>query len=240
MRKEEEEADVPSEIVAFAHDYAAWVAYQADHESLLKLITGINPEDQVYAEDDMVSRRKELCTELKSELGALLEVASSYPTENDSSTTRGMGLRWEARAIFLARVADATTSFLGKHDQILLPASTRLGRVRPLSANVIVCLACDRPLRLKGPRSHSTKTPSDGEGRSSKDEPKKMEARHARPHTTSTTPENPVGELLQCGGEHHIPRSSSVGGTVFKMSRLAESLKGNPEPNDSTEELVLM
>ena len=39
---------------------------------------------------------------------------------------------------------------LSKHDQILLPAATSLGRVRPLSANVTVCVACDRPMRRKG------------------------------------------------------------------------------------------
>ncbi|KAL7543413.1 hypothetical protein ACHAXR_013035 [Thalassiosira sp. AJA248-18] len=148
--RKEEEVDVPSEIVAFAHDYAAWVAYQADHESLLRLIAGTNPEEQVYAEDDLISRRKELCNELKSKLGALLEKASSYPAVEDG--TGGLGLRWEARAIFLARVVDATNAALSKHDQILLPASTRLGRVRPLSANVTVCVACDRPMRRKGKR----------------------------------------------------------------------------------------
>ena len=152
----EEEVDLPSEIVAFAHDYAAWVAYQSDHESLMRLVAGTNPDEQVYAEDDLMSRRKDLCAELKKELGTLLEKASSYSTVLDksgkkdpSSSTRGMGLRWEARAIFLARVADATEAALSKHDQILLPASTRLGKLsaRPLSANVTVCVACDRPMR---------------------------------------------------------------------------------------------
>ena len=151
----EEEVNVPSEIVAFAHDYAAWIAYQADHESLLRLIAGNNADDQVYAEDDMITRRKELCSELKFELGSLLEQASCV-----DSKTRGLGIRWEARAIFLSRVVSCTEAALSKHDQILLPASTRLGRVRPLSANVTVCMACDRPMRRKMAR-----TPADGEMR---------------------------------------------------------------------------
>lgn len=71
-------------------------------------------------------------------------------TIEESSTTRGLGLRWEARAIFLARVVDAINAALSKHDQILLPAATALGRTRPLSANVTVCMACDRPMRQKG------------------------------------------------------------------------------------------
>jgi hypothetical protein len=145
-----EEVDLPSEITAFAHDYALWISYQTDHESLTYLILGSTQEDQVYAEDDMVSRRKSLVEELKIELGTELEHVT-YPGEVTSeSSTRGLGLRWEARAIFLARVVDAINAALSKHDQILLPAPTRLGRVRPLSANVTVCMACDRPMRRKG------------------------------------------------------------------------------------------
>ena len=161
--------DIQSEIAAFAHDYAAWIAYQADHESLLRLIAGTNPESVIYAEDDNISRRKELCVDLKTELGTLLERASatvletSNKHESTSSTntsSRGMGLRWEARAIFFARIVDAVNAALSKHDQILLPASTRIGRVGPLSStNVNVCMACDRPLRTKTIRSHSSSKP---------------------------------------------------------------------------------
>ncbi|KAL7438704.1 hypothetical protein ACHAXM_006411 [Skeletonema potamos] len=145
-----EEVDLPSEITSFAHDYALWISYQTDHESLTRMIVGSSQEDQVYAEDDMVSRRKSLVEEVKIELGTELEHVT-YPGEVTSeSSTRGLGLRWEARAIFLARVVDAIDAALSKHDQILLPAPTRLGRVRPLSANVMVCMACDRPMRRKG------------------------------------------------------------------------------------------
>ena len=161
--KKSEDVEIPSEIAAFAHDYAAWIAYHSDHESLLRLIAGTNPESVIYAEDDNISRRKELCVDLKTELGTLLERASatvletSNKHESTSSTntsTRGMGLRWEARAIFLARIVDAVNAALSKHDQILLPASTRIGRVGTLSsANVNVCMACDRPLRTKTNRS---------------------------------------------------------------------------------------
>lgn len=166
--KKAEDVDIPSEIAAFAHDYAAWIAYHADHESLLHLIAGTNPERQVYAEDDTISRRKELCVELKSELGTLLERVSAIVLEASnkhdsnalSASTRGLGLRWEARAIFLARLVDAVNAALSKHDQILLPASTRIGRVGPSSsANVNVCMACDRPMRTKTLR-HSASKPT--------------------------------------------------------------------------------
>jgi len=233
MRREEE-VDVPSEIVAFAHDYASWVAYQSDHESLLRLIVGTNPEDQVYAEDDMMTRRKELCAELKSELGTLLEQSSSVAentSRNDSSSaTRGLGLRWEARAIFLARIVDAVTSFLGKHDQLMLPPCTRLGRVRPLSANVTVCVACDRPMRpRKNPRSHSAR-PADGEIMKSANE-----IAEERPHTTT--------ELLQCGSGNascKIPPRSPSMGQIIKTSRLSGSLKENSQPyQNSTEQMMI-
>lgn len=172
--KKVEDVEIPSEIAAFAHDYAAWIAYHADHESLLRLIAGTNPENQVYAEDDTISRRKELCIELKSELGTLLERASAIEVESsnkhDSSSStnnssRGMGLRWEARVIFLARIFDAVNAALSKHDQVLLPASTRIGKVASLSsAKVNVCMACDRPMRTKTLRSHtsSKSTPISG------------------------------------------------------------------------------
>lgn len=146
----QEEVDLPAEITAFAHDYAWWISYQTDHESLTRMILGGTQEDQVYAEDDMLSRRKSLIEEVKIELGTELEHVT-YPGEVTSeSSTRGLGLRWEARAIFLSLVVDAINAALSKHDQILLPAPTRLGRVRPLSANVTVCLGCDRPMRRKG------------------------------------------------------------------------------------------
>jgi hypothetical protein len=151
-----EEIDLPSEIAAFAHDYSSWISFQTDHESLTRMILGSAQDDQVYAEDDMCARRKSLIEEVKIELGTELEhvtypggrVAGTTTTSiEELSTTRGLGLRWEARAIFLARVVDAINAALSKHDQILLPAATALGRVRPLSANVTVCMACDRPLK---------------------------------------------------------------------------------------------
>lgn len=128
-----EDVGIPSEIAAFAHDYAAWIAYHADHESLLRLIAGSSPENQVYAEDDTISRRKELCVELKSELGTLLEQASSaiidasknhdYSSSTHNST-RGLGLRWEARAIFLARIVDSVNA--------ALPSMIKFFSLRPL------------------------------------------------------------------------------------------------------------
>jgi hypothetical protein len=141
-----EDVDVTSEIAAFAHDYAKWIAYQIDHESLLRLIAGSNFEDQIYAEDDNVARRDDLCSELKSELAALLEKATGALLEK---TTRGAGIRWEARKIFLSRIAEALNAALSKHEQIfLLPPTTRIGRVDPTSS-ITYCVACDRPMRQR-------------------------------------------------------------------------------------------
>ena len=154
MRKEK--VDLPAEITAFAHDYAWWISYQTDHESLTRMILEGSQDDQVYAEDDMLSRQKSLVEEVKIELGTELEHVT-YPGEVTSeSSTRGLGLRWEARAIFLSHLINAINAALTKHDQILLPAPTRLGRIRPMSANVSVCLACDRPMRRKQARPLST------------------------------------------------------------------------------------
>ncbi len=99
------DVNIPSEIAAFAQDFATWVAWKVDHETLLWLIAGTNPEDQMYAKDNNPCHRKDLCSELKSELGKLLEQAtsSSYSSNDSTSsatTARGLGLRWEARAIF--------------------------------------------------------------------------------------------------------------------------------------------
>lgn len=41
---------------------------------------------------------------------------------------------------------DAVATALSKHDQVLIPASTRLGRIQAL---VPTCMACDRPLTSK-------------------------------------------------------------------------------------------
>lgn len=78
----------------------------------------------------------------KEELGELLNQA--YP---DAGT-----VRLEARSRYIGRVVDTIEAALSKHDQVFIPASTRLGRVR---ASVPVCVACDRPLTTRGKRSSS-------------------------------------------------------------------------------------
>jgi len=58
-------------------------------------------------------------------------------------------VRLEARARYIARVVEAIDAALSKHDQVFVPASTRLGRVK---ASIPTCVACDRPLTRKGRR----------------------------------------------------------------------------------------
>ncbi|KAL7505212.1 hypothetical protein ACHAXN_002736 [Cyclotella atomus] len=183
----EEQVDIPAEIAAFAHDYAEWIAYQADHESLLRLIAGTNPDEQVYAEDDIFARRKILLEELKTNLSTELERVS-YPGVVDppDATTRGLGLRWEARAIFLARIMDATKAALTKHDHLSLPGQTRLGRSRPASANVTVCVACDRPMRKKS--SHDQRPESVRENRGEKSSKKMKEGQQGQNNLLESSP----------------------------------------------------
>lgn len=56
-------------------------------------------------------------------------------------------VRLEARVRYLTKVTDAIVTTLSKHDQILVPSSTRLGRVH--ASSVSVCIACDRPLKSR-------------------------------------------------------------------------------------------
>ncbi|KAL3788366.1 hypothetical protein HJC23_009172 [Cyclotella cryptica] len=243
IQKRVEQIDVPAEIASFAHDYGNWIAYQADHESLLRLIAGTNPDEYIYAEDDTIARRKSLLDELKSKLSAELERAA-YRGVLDSTdcSTRGLGLRWEARAIFLARVLDATKAALSKHDQVMLPLSTRLGRTKPSTACVTVCVACDRPMRKN--RSHLQKDQHKQEGESSQkngksgqlletNEPKRMAS-------AESTESSKQGKVLEA--RHHTdvgtnPRNSSSGKLVRWGTHLAESMKENSS-NPSNEQFA--
>jgi len=142
--------DLPQDMSAFAHDYAAWIAYQADHEAIMRDIAGTNPEEIVYADDDIESRRRTLLHEFKTFFEETLE--KTYP--------RPGALRQEARLIYVARLMEAIDAALSKHDQVLISANTRLGRVRrTLQKLPPVCVACDRPLRNKA-RKGTTLLPS--------------------------------------------------------------------------------
>lgn len=133
------EIDVTRHIASFAHDYAAWVAYQADHEALQLVVTGKNPEEAIFVEDEMESRREAFIHSFKEELGKALDQA--YPDAGS--------IRLEARTRYVNSVADAISAALSKHDQVFIPASTRLGRVK---VSIPTCVACDRPLTTKGKR----------------------------------------------------------------------------------------
>ncbi len=52
--------DVTGHMSIFAHDYAMWIAYQANCEALMRVIAGKNPENIAYADEDIASRRKAL------------------------------------------------------------------------------------------------------------------------------------------------------------------------------------
>lgn len=221
-----EGVDVTSEIAAFAHDYAKWIAYQVDHDSLLRLIAGSNFEDQIYAEDDNIVRRNDLCSDLKSDLGTLLERSTIFSQYSDvadpvDKTTRGTGIRWEARTIFLSRIGEALNAALSKHEQILLLPTTRMGRVDPTSS-ITYCVACDRPMR---PRTSTPATENKASAQKTKDG-----SMPSIDDSEPFTPE-PVGidtrKLLPVrnnGEAQSLQRSKSVG-KLIKTSHLSAMKK---------------
>jgi hypothetical protein len=127
---------IPETIAAFGVDMAEWVAFKADHEALSRVIAGVNPEEMVYADDDIELRRKSLLEEIKFEFSTAMSINSP-----DAGA-----LRLEARHKFSARMMDAIDSALSKHDQVLISGSSRASRIK---AAVPACVACDRPLRTK-------------------------------------------------------------------------------------------
>ena len=52
--------NLPVDIANFAHDYSAWISYQADHEALQRIAVGLIPDDMVFVDEDTNSRRHEL------------------------------------------------------------------------------------------------------------------------------------------------------------------------------------
>ena len=217
-----EDVDVTSEIAAFAHDYAKWIAYQIDHESLLRLIAGSNFEDQIYAEDDNVARRNDLCSELKSELAALLEKTTIFSQYSDvadpvDKTTRGAGIRWEARTIFLSRIGEALNAALSKHEQIFLLPTTRMGRVDPTSS-ITYCVACDRPMR---PRTSTPATESKASAQKNGNMPSIDDSEPFTPEPVGIDTRKllPVRNINN-GEAQSLQRSKSVG-KLIKTSHLS-------------------
>jgi hypothetical protein len=64
--------------------------------------------------------------------------------------------------MYIGRVVDAIDAALSKHDQVFIPATTRLGRVR---AMVPTCVACDRPLTTKSRRYPDNEKPGTAGGK---------------------------------------------------------------------------
>jgi len=58
-----EEVTIPGNIANFAHDYAAWISYQADHDALQRVVVGLKREDAVFVDEDIVDRRQALLEE---------------------------------------------------------------------------------------------------------------------------------------------------------------------------------
>ena len=127
---------IPDAIAAFSVDMAAWIAFKADHEAMSRVVSGVNPEEIVYADEDIELRRRSLIEEVRFEFRRAVEAGNP-----DAGA-----LRLEARHKFQARLIDSIDSALSKHDQVLITGSSRASRVK---AAVPACVACDRPLRTK-------------------------------------------------------------------------------------------
>jgi len=55
-----EDIDVPGNVASFAHDYAAWIAFEADRDALKLVVIGKSSEDSGYVEDNTDTKRKDL------------------------------------------------------------------------------------------------------------------------------------------------------------------------------------
>jgi predicted nucleic acid-binding Zn-ribbon protein len=140
--------DVPSCIASFSHDYATWVAYKSDHDSLKLTIVGKSADEAVDTEDESEERRRTLVNCFRKTLLHELETANP-----DAGAAR-----LEARSFFVSRVMDAIETALSKHNQVYIPNSTRLGRVR---SSMSTCVACDRPLSRKNTRRRENEKTND-------------------------------------------------------------------------------
>lgn len=55
--EEKDGINIADYMAAFAYDYSAWIAYEADRGSILKVINGANIDALTYADDDIETRR---------------------------------------------------------------------------------------------------------------------------------------------------------------------------------------
>jgi len=54
----ERDIDIPSTLASFAHDYAAWIAFKADHDALKLVVVGKNPDTCNSMEAETEDRRR--------------------------------------------------------------------------------------------------------------------------------------------------------------------------------------
>jgi hypothetical protein len=130
-----------SAIVTFAQDYAAWIAYQSDHEAVVRGVCGTNPDDTEYANDEIDARRIVLVDALRKGMNSTLEEAHSCPG----------ALRLEARSKFTAKLVEATEMALSRHERAMTCLNTRFGKRGLVNGHdTVTCMGCDRPLRIRG------------------------------------------------------------------------------------------
>ena len=136
---------LPTEVSIFATAIAHYVAETANAEALERVFAGSNPDELVYAEVQLESRRDALRAEVRNEM-----------TEEVSLLRPGTGTaRLSARQKFIGRMMEAVDVALTRFEAVVTLANTRFGKVKAIPS----CVACDRPLptRLRrDPKERST------------------------------------------------------------------------------------
>eukprot|EP01041_Mallomonas_annulata_P002401 gene2401-4658_t len=115
-----------------AQALAQFIAACADGEAIQHLLR--NRSEEVVYEDMIVEKRKSMIFEFIQRVVSAVE--ANHPQTGI--------IRAEAREKFTRQLAKAMDVALSKHDQVMVPGSTRFGRIK-----IPTCIACDRPLLNK-------------------------------------------------------------------------------------------
>ena len=119
---------LPTEVSIFATAIAHYVAETANAEALERVFAGSNPDELVYAEVQLESRRDALRAEVRNEM-----------TEEVSLLRPGTGTaRLSARQKFIGRMMEAVDVALTRFEAVVTLANTRFGKVKAIPSCVHV------------------------------------------------------------------------------------------------------
>lgn len=92
LKSKEKAINLPQEMSSFAFDYASWIAYQSDQETLERIVAGQNPEEIVYFDDDeILKRRRFYLDNLLVEMEQALDNHSRNVEDDDDKEEKGEG-----------------------------------------------------------------------------------------------------------------------------------------------------